>query len=481
MIGLVLLFGLLAAGPCPAQSSFVESLAARGTLGIPLADARRLESELGQLLVVNVDGFGYSGPLALEPGFAPMVHRLQIGGVIPHYGSTSYERIRRTNRALAGLTDLPLLICSDIVKLRGARRTASFGDGYVGGFIGRFRRMTDGPFQALARLNAFVLATLGVNVALGPTVDTSTADPHTVERARVVVDALKSAGLQVVLKHFPYLPTGANLHQESPDTKVPLSEAEKRFSVFRDLAGDADVIMTTHLLDSSVDPGLVTFSRTWNDLLRKGTGFDGPLMSDGLLMLTHYADRSVLSGGVPGADFAGLDEAAAWAARAILAGHDLVIVEGSAAQTVRVFEGLLTASCRSTPASVALRARIEESFARIARWKKEREGLLRRAVEVPADAIQKVISLVPPDGADLASFRFDQAALDQLTPVMEAAGLPHEGKQSPGPGRTRDPPAPSCSPSSPAGGRRSVHRSSRGSPGPAPDPRPAGRSWSARH
>ncbi|MGA2639930.1 MAG: hypothetical protein ABSG21_03380 [Spirochaetia bacterium] len=185
MITLLLLFGLLSAGPCASQSLFVESLAARGALEIPLEDARKLESELGQLLVVNVDGFGYSGLLALEPGFAPMVHRLQIGGVIPHYGSASYERIRRTNRALAGLTDLPLLICADIVKLRGPARTGTFGDGYVGGFVGRFRWMTDDQFPTLARLNAFVLSAIGINVALGPTVDTSTMDPRTRDRARM--------------------------------------------------------------------------------------------------------------------------------------------------------------------------------------------------------------------------------------------------------------------------------------------------------
>lgn len=420
MIALVLLFGLLAAGPCSSQSPFVDTLAARGKLEIPLDDARKLESELGQLLVVNVDGFGYSGPLALEPGFAPMVQRLQIGGVIPHYGSTSFERIRRTNRALQELTDLPLLICSDIVRLRGPARTGSFGDGYVGGFVGRFRQMPDQQFQTLARLNAFVFSALGINVALGPTVDTSTADPHTADRARMAAGELKSYGLQVVLKHFPYLPTGANLHRRSPDTKVPLEEAQKRFAVFRDLAADADMVMTTHLLDSSIDRSLVTFSPAWNALLRGRTGFDGPLMSDGLLMLKNYADSSVLAGGIPSADFAGLDEAAVWAARAILAGHDLVIVEGSAAQTMRVFEGLLTAAGRASPRARELRARIEESAARIARWKKGREEELRRVVEVAPSAVQQAISLLPPDGADLTSFRFDPAGLARLRPTMES-------------------------------------------------------------
>ncbi|MGA2639929.1 MAG: glycoside hydrolase family 3 N-terminal domain-containing protein [Spirochaetia bacterium] len=227
-----------------------------------------------------------------------------------------------------------------------------------------------------------------------------------------------------MLKHFPYLPTGANLHRESPDTKVPLEEAERRFSVFRDLAANADMIMTTHLLDSSVDGSLVTFSPAWNALLRAGTGFTGPLVSDGLLMLKNYSDRSAFAGGVPPADFAGLDEAAAWAARAILAGHDLVIVEGSAVQTVRVFDGLLTAACRSSTRARELRVRIEESSARIARWKQDRETALRRAVEVSPYVIQQVIALLPPDGADLAAFHFDAAGLAALLPSLETCELP---------------------------------------------------------
>ena len=423
-LSLVLLFGVLALLPCASRGLSVDSLAAGGKLAIPREEALRLEAGLGQLLVVNVDGFGYSGALALEPGFAPMIQRLQIGGVIPHYGSTSYEKIRLTNRSLAALTDLPLLVCSDIVKLKGSARTASFGDGYIGGFLGKFRRMSDDQFQTLARLNGFALAALGINVSLGPTVDTSTRDPRTEDRARLAADELKGYGLQVVLKHFPFLPTGANLHRESPDTAVPREEAEKRITVFHDLAGVSDIIMTTHLLDSTVDRSLVTFSPAWNALLRGRTGFEGLLMTDGLLMLKHYANRGVLAGGVPGAGFAGLDEAAAWAARAILAGHDMVIVEGSAAQTVRVFEGLLAAACGPSPQGAALRARIEESSARIARWKENRRAALRRVVDVPPAAIQNLIALLPPDDADLASFRFNPAALARLMPGLEAAALP---------------------------------------------------------
>jgi beta-glucosidase-like glycosyl hydrolase len=230
--------------------------------------------------------------------------------------------------------------------------------------------------------------------------------------------------VQAVLKHFPFLPSAANLHKESPDTKLPPGEAEKRFAVFADVADSADVIMTTHLFDSAVDNGIVTFSAAWNGLLQDRTGYRGLLMTDGLLMLRNYADRRPLAGGVPAGDFAGLDQAAAWAARAILAGHDLVIVEGSPAQTVRVFDGLLAAACGGSPADRELRRRILESSAKIIRWKKDRESDLRRTVEVSQQDIARVIRLLPADNADLASFRFDPAALSRLEPALESTALP---------------------------------------------------------
>ena len=414
-------FAALVVTPCAAQSSFVDSLASQGKLGIPVQQAKDLESMLGQLFIVNVDGFGYSGQLALEPEFSPMVERLQIGGVIPHYGSTNYERIRRTNRALKGLTRLPLLVCCDIVKIKGANAVGSLGDGYVGGFLGRFKRLPDTELETLARLNAFVFTAIGVNVALGPTVDTSTTEPRTGARARIVMAALKDFGLEPVLKHFPYLPAGANLHARSPDTRVPPDEAEKRFAVFQDLAEDTGIMMTTHLYDSLVDTSIVTFSSVWNLLLRARTGFGGLLMSDGLLMLRNYTDTRALAPGPMGPDLAGMDRTAAWAMRAILAGHDFIIVEGSAAQTYRAFLGLLTVACGKTTRGKELKERIESSYRKIAAWKQGKEAVLRREVDVPAAVIEMVIRVLPADGSQLKSFQFDANVMEGLEPTLRAA------------------------------------------------------------
>ncbi|MGA2478364.1 MAG: glycoside hydrolase family 3 N-terminal domain-containing protein [Spirochaetia bacterium] len=403
------------------ESSFSDQLAAKGRLRVPIAQARELESKLGQLFIVNVDGFGTTGDLALEPGFVPMLKRLQIGGVIPHYGSTSYERIRRTNLALAGMTDLPLLLCCDIVKLRGAGRTLSFGDGYVGGFLGRYRVLPDDVLETLARLNAFTFAAIGINVALGPTVDTSTGDKRTEDRARIVIAQLRSFGLEPVIKHFPYLPTGANLHRQSPDTRLPLAEAQRRFAIFGALSDDAGIMMTTHLYDSLVDKSIATFSPLWNGILRQQTGFDGLLMSDGLLMLKNYADRSLLSGGPGGPGISGIDETARWAMRAILAGHDMVIVEGSAAQTYHAFEGLLTVACGGSATGAALRTRINDAYDRITAWKKAHLDTLRRTVDVPPAVMQSVIAAVPAEDANLRTFTFDAGTLARLQPALLAA------------------------------------------------------------
>jgi beta-glucosidase-like glycosyl hydrolase len=391
--------------------------------GIPIKEALELESKLGQLFIVNVDGFGYEGPLALAPAYGAMVERLQIGGVIPHYGSTDYERIRRTNRALASMTKLPLLICCDLVKLAGASRVGAFGDGYIGGFLGRFRRMPDAELSTLAELNAFVLAAVGINVALGPTVDDSTGDWRAADRAALALAALRRFGLQPVLKHYPFLPASANLHRQSPDTKVALRDVEKRVAVFRKLADEPGIMMTTHLFDTKVDHTVATFSRAWTSLLRRQTGFEGLLMSDGLLMLRNYTDRAPLAGGPPASEVKGLDQAAVWALRAILAGHDLLIVEGSAAQTVKAFEGVLEVACRDSLLGREARARILASAKRIERFKLDRRAALTRALSVPASAIDAVIALLPPENASLASFKFDAERLALLGPALRAASV----------------------------------------------------------
>jgi hypothetical protein len=101
----------------------------------------------------------------------------------------------------------------------------------------------------------------------------------------------------------------------------------------------------------------------------------------------------------------------------------MVIVEGSAAQTYRVFLGLLAVACSNTATGAALRARIENAYQRIASWKTGHAEKLRRVVDVPASTISAVIAGLPADDADLHSFTFDHAALLRLQPALLSASM----------------------------------------------------------
>jgi beta-glucosidase-like glycosyl hydrolase len=346
-----------------------------------------------------------------------MVTRLQLGGVIPHYGSEDFAKVRATSRALMKLTKLPLLLCADIVGLTAGTpgKSARFGDGYVGGFIGKFATLGDSDFRTLATLNAFMFAAMGVNVALGPTVDDSTKDARTPARARVVMEELRRFGVAPVLKHFPFLPTDANLHRSSPDTRVPADAARLKARVFGELHGDADILMTTHTFDSLVDSGsIVTLSAPWHALMHDIADFDGLVMTDGLLMLDNYADKSVLGSAEPG--LPAVSAPASWALRAILAGHDLIVLEGSIAVTDKVFADLLGIAKDDSETGARLRARIDEAYGSILRFKEAHGAALTRAVDAPTETIDRIIALA-------ADMRLKSTDILPLAPVMDLAAV----------------------------------------------------------
>ncbi len=403
--------------PCHGQSTYADLLEAQGALGIGMEEARELESKLGQLLIVNVDGFGYDGPLALHPRFVPMVKDLQIGGVIPHYGSADFEKIRKTNRALAEMTSLPLLLCVDYIDVKGPGGTVRFGDGFVGGFIGRFSALRDGEFRTLARLNALMLAAAGVNVLLGPTVDDSTKDGRTVERARVVVDALRECGIQPVLKHYPYLPVKADLHSSSPDTRLPAEEVRRKTAAFSLLRGESEIMMVTHTFNSLMDgENIATFSSAWSAMARRRVVPPGFLMSDDLLMLSNYADRRAFSakaGNTP----------AEWAQSAILAGDDFIIVSGSDTATYKVFEGVLRAAAEDSDRGRRLRQRIREAYGRIERFKESRMPYLTRSFDASLSDVRLAVSAVPADAVS-ARFTFDPGVMPRLSLAFAQARMP---------------------------------------------------------
>jgi beta-N-acetylhexosaminidase len=242
-------------------------------------------------------------------------------------------------------------------RLTGAIQRAAGGDAVVatdqeGGSI-RTLTFADTPEQ---------LAAAGVNVNLAPVADV--AQPGSVMGGRTfsgdvpgqVVAAsreLLDAGVMPTVKHFPGF---GRATENTDDAPVTIDAAREELTIdiepFR-AAADAGVplVMASHALYPALDPAHVASQSPaiLRDLLREEVGFEGAVMTDSLEAEAVIARSSV--------------EVAA--ERSLAAGADLLLMTGRGSW-IRVFPHLL----RRARKSPALRARIAESYERVARLRK---------------------------------------------------------------------------------------------------------------
>jgi beta-N-acetylhexosaminidase len=206
--------------------------------------------------------------------------------------------------------------------------------------------------QAQAHMTAGVLAPLGIGLNLAPVLDL--APPGTTgvmeERSygmdpdRVAslgasyIRILQSRGIGATAKHFPGIGrVRKDPHYRRPVVQVSRAVLIEELEPFRRAAAeDVCAIMTSHVVYDAVDSSEpATFSRAIaEDLLRYELGFKGVLLTDDLEM-----------GGITG--YGKLDEAAV---KAVLAGHDLLLVCHEASRVREAISGLSRAwSCGDIP------------------------------------------------------------------------------------------------------------------------------------
>jgi len=395
-----------------------------GKLGIPLETCRSIENKIGQLLFVNVDGYGgekkeamEGTPLSLSPAYGKMIEDLQIGGVLPKFTSWGATIMTREAELLSTMRWLrqrqvrqPLLIGVDYLAMRiQKKQNESYtfvGLGVGSGFLGRFGGK-DSPecLQDRAFLDAFLNRTAGVNLALGPTIENDPRNEflaqsmeQVVPSAQILIRQFDKMGISTTLKHYPYTPSTYNLHDKSEDTKIPKNEVMRKLQTFHNLNQGSDFVMSTHLYNSNVDPAdMATFSKEWVRILREEIGFKGLLMTDALFMIDKYSkSMKQMSSHWPHEQVPLYDEnsqISIFAMRAILAGHDIVMLESTMADTYRVFKDILFTACQDKPISATLRARISESYSRIVDWKTKNRDKLLKTVEPSNELIEKAIQL----------------------------------------------------------------------------------------
>jgi beta-glucosidase-like glycosyl hydrolase len=343
----------------------------------PEAGDLSAETMVGQLIMASVDGYGYEGkanpalPPALHPEYYRMVRELGLGAVLPHYATRDPLLIRESNRALARMADTPLIIAADYIRIN-LPRPAEFGDGFSGGILSKLEDFSDAEFARAADGDAAVHRLLGFTMALGPTVDASSRSRDAVQRAGILIAAYRRNGIFACIKHYPLVPAGFNLHSETQALAYTSEELFALEAPFRDLAPLSRAMMSTHVLAPAVDAlNAASFSSAWTKRLRASTGFSGILISDGLFMAQRY-DKRPLDPRVD-ADWEAFGIAAPasrLAIASIMAGHDMVILEGTSTQTRRARDALLLAFARSDAAGLAFRARARESYERVIAFKR---------------------------------------------------------------------------------------------------------------
>ncbi len=425
-----------------AGNTYTEALKKHNLLQIDYNTCEKIENQLGQLFYVNVDGFGENVNESIHPLYIKMVHNLNIGGVLPHFGSINddYRQMRNSVYKLKKASVLPLFVGVDYIngKLNKYKTRFSYlGLGYGSGFMNSVNKLPQKCASRRSYLHAIIHKAIGINHALGPTVDISKqwdychcggngseqdeARRHFLDgdvksndstwcglekneiiniakTAKAIINQYDNLGVLTTLKHFPYTPDDYNLHRFIKDTMVSQEEVIRRLRIFKLLSDDSSFMMTTHLLNSNVDDqDVATFSTNWIDLLRNWVGFSGLLMTDAIYMLRDEVESKIIekmySKWVSKESFNITDKYSVFAARSLLAGHDIVFLESKLKDTVNVFKNLHYISCQNTQNGENLRNVIFGSYKRIFNFKKYYARVLEQNINIPEGLLFLIINL----------------------------------------------------------------------------------------
>ena len=292
------------------------------------SDPLSIEQKVGQLLIAH-----FNGEVANEETRI-LIQDIGVGGIIYYNwsnGLLSPQQVLQLSASLQKLAkeskaSIPLFLAVD--QEGGAVARLGFTLFPTNQMVGE----TDDPQLAgeVARMIGEELNAVGINVNLAPVVDINSNPNKSIIGTRsfgsspekVVIfgaQALKSyrqTNVIAVLKHFPgHGEAHLDSHIDLPVIDKSMEELEKCELVpFSQLAKDADVIMTAHLLVPALDKeNCSTLSKKTLDYLKTSLNFQGVIVTDSLVM------QGVLK------QCATVDEAAI---RALEAGCDILLLGG---------------------------------------------------------------------------------------------------------------------------------------------------------
>ena len=318
----------------PAARRWVEETLGRLTV----------DEKVGQLVTPTFRSFYTSSDSAIHDDLVALVQEHHVGGMHvfgarrgrpdvllnPTYSRTVLGQplaaASLLNR-LQAAAEIPLLVTSDFETGVGFRMAGAtnFPRAMAFGAAGDPRL----AFEA-GRITAVEARAIGIHVNFAPVVDVNNnprnpvintrsfgENPATVGRlAAAYVEGLAAGGMLAAVKHFPgHGDTDVDSHLDLPVIRHPRERLESvELPPFRaGIAAGAGGVMTAHVALPALDPDArrpATFSEPMaRGLLRDELGFDGLVFTDSMRM------RAITRMLPP----------AAAAARAVAAGHDVVL------------------------------------------------------------------------------------------------------------------------------------------------------------
>ncbi|MCJ8273042.1 MAG: hypothetical protein MJK04_27040, partial [Psychrosphaera sp.] len=348
-----------------------------------------MQQTLGQLLYVTVDGFGPNVKQAIHPDYVKLVKLLNIGGVVPRFGSKNPAVIAASTEALFRAPKQPLLLGLSKTQLTlntalgeksitvGLDNVAGWHKSQPNKAIPKFKAC----FEQHAFIDAFLFKALGLNQALGPMLDQNPS----VEVVSNILNSYDNMGLKTTLKYYPF----------KPDSMAQLSKVQMldKLAIFKKLGKRSDFILATNAFNRHIDSKkIATLSREWIGLLKRDLGYKGLIIADSIatLLADDKSLRQLSKGWL--SRHPKDDPKAVFIARSILAGHDMVLLQGVARQTIDLYEQLAVMACRDDPDGRLLAARITDSYGRIERFKKRYRGALSYRPKVDKALIADVLA-----------------------------------------------------------------------------------------
>ena len=270
----------------------------------------KLTRQVGQLFII---GFPGETPSAV---FLNFVKEEGIGGVILFEENfpTHLQARENIDRIKALFGSAPPFIAVDqeggrVCRLRGS--PAEFSSAAEYGRMNDIERFREEYYRS-----AVYMESLGINLNLAPVADIRSEKENScldgrcfgetpekvAEFVRASVEVSRSAGLLSCLKHFPGMGAAAvDPHKGTAevDHDGMIWQQREKLPFEVGVKAGADLLMTTHLAMTDFDRQIATGSRKIVDeLARSDLFFDGPIVTDDLLMegastLGNYGERAV--------------------------------------------------------------------------------------------------------------------------------------------------------------------------------------------